>query len=171
VAPDLLDRRGDLPRVDPEHVQLHVRGEPQQPLVPRAEHEVVERDLEAAAGQRGDAGDDLVVDLDGLQHLQHHAVGFERQRQFADEELAGHVQQAPLVADDLLETELGEGAEDHLRGCVRVGPVGGHSRACAPEQQLVRDDRTAPVVDRLPGDVYQPGGNEGHAGPDRHRRR
>jgi hypothetical protein len=59
------------------------------------------------------------------------------------------------LADELVETELGERGHDDAAGGLRgaFGCPGGTRRVA--EQQLVRDDVARAVVDRLTADVHQ----------------
>ena len=69
-------------------VELHEPGHFEQRPRRPCEHEVVEQDLVAAAGQVAQPGHDLGVGLDRLEHLKADAAGREREHLLAQQEAA-----------------------------------------------------------------------------------
>ena len=117
--------------------------------------EVVQRDRVPLRDQPAHPGHHLVVDLDGLQYLQHRVLRPERQRQPAGQEVPGEVDEAGQAAGDVGQAELGEGVVDDRDGRRRVTAARLLGLRTGAEQQFVRDDLTGRVVDGLPPDVHE----------------
>src|SRR5207244_7566510 len=117
---------------------------------------VVDGDGVALLGEGCHAGDDRLVHHDVGQDLQARVPDVERQRQVPDQELAGQVDEARLVPDQLPDAELGERRDDHLAGRVAAPGRGGRRVGGVAEEQLVGDHVTGTVVECLPPDVNGP---------------
>jgi hypothetical protein len=138
-----------------QHVDLGVGGVGEQCLLPRFDPALVDRDLVALPRQRRHALAHRVVDLDVAEHLDADPARLERQRQVADEELAGDVDEARVGAHQPGHPEVAERRDDHLTGreAAAVGRVDGPG--VGPEQEFVGRHVAGAVVDGLSPDVHR----------------
>ena len=131
-------------------VELDVVGERDEAIGAGAGEEVVEGDAVAELFELLAGGEDVVVDLDGLEHLKHGAAGGQAGGQAADEGLAAAVDEGSGAEDEIFHAEQQRGI-DHLRaGDVGIS-VEGVLRA-GTEEQLVSVDATPGIQDGLAAD-------------------
>jgi hypothetical protein len=147
---------GDVVRAAAAHVELDVRRERQQRQPRVARQQVVQGQPVPRVDQVVAALHDVRVGVGVREHLEHHSVGPEGQRQLTGEERAGDVDEGQPRADQRPDPELRERVHDDVGGgevglrLVEVGGVGGRAGA---EQQLVPAHLQARVEDRLAADM------------------
>ena len=83
------------------------------------EGEIVERDAIAAALQILDAFQEIVVQIDVFENLQHAAI--RRYDGLRKQDAAGTIDEQQFVTGDLVDTDIDRGVQQHLRG--GNGPV------------------------------------------------
>jgi hypothetical protein len=151
VGTALLDAFDELVVRLGKNVDLHVGGERQQFLgaFEIIGHVVVDGEDVTGGGESREPGQQVVVHIDGLEDLEDDFTRLERQRQGADKEGAGHVDEGEFVADEPLDAELGEGVHDDAARCPIAVGVSHRRRRAVAEQQLVAEHRQGFVEDRL----------------------
>ena len=149
-GPAALQEGQDVGAAGGEEVDLDDGGELQDPLAAGHPDEVVEGQPEPGLDQLPAALHGLVVEVDGLQHLDHGAGRGEGHRRRAGQRPALGVAEHHLVADQLVEPD-GQGPEDHLGGHLLAGRGRGVALA-GPVEELEADHPPVAVGDRLPGD-------------------
>ncbi len=145
-----LDQGRQVLAADGEEVDLDDAGELEEPLGAGGPGEVVEGQPEAGVHQLAAPRDGLVVDGDGLEHLDDRAVRRQGHRGGPGDHPALGVAEHRLVADELVEAD-GQGAEHDLRGHLLAADRG-RVVALRPVEQLEPHDLLVEVDDRLAGD-------------------
>ena len=114
------------------------------------EHEVVERERVAFRNEASRHFHDVPVDLHALEDLQDHAMRRKGPAQTRSEEGVRHVHERAVLANEVVEADVAERRQQHLRSRRSASPSCTSASDIGPEQELVRDVAEPRVVDGLP---------------------
>ena len=143
-----------------QHVDLHEAGERNERFGWRAGHEIVERQREAARVQTPARLDELVVDLDVFEQLDHHRRRREQRARTVQQQTAGEIDEGEASVREHVEAEREHGVGQHARaGDVAVRRTRRRVRA-ASVQQLVAVHTSSQIKDRLTCDAHRISGIE-----------
>ena len=141
-----------------EDVEFDDSGQLDQWFDAGTEHEIVERQRVTISDERSGHVDDLGVDLDVLEDFQDHPIGGKALAVAVGEERVGDVHEGAMRTDELVEADVAERGQEHLRRR-RVGVAELYTAIRhRAEQQLIRYEPQTRVVDPLARYHCGPGG-------------
>ena len=148
-----------------EHVELDDARVPEQPFCRRGEAEVVERDREALRDEVCQHVEQRVVDDLILEQLEHDAPGRQRRRAHAQQKVTRDVHIGDVLADEIEQADIEEPIENHRRGRRAVVEDARGLAVRFAKQQLIADQASISVQDRLPCHRYRGAPGRRRSGP------